>query len=137
MCRQLLFFQKCFNFFSGTALIYADNRAWISCIREPGMQIRMFDFIQIFRYKASVFPFLNIIITLSKFYLSLYNYVVIPRENDHQAITRSLSPSRTVVLKLVGSIEPNRCHASIHRTLDYNQERIQKILEGGCSFELG
>ena len=37
---------------------------------------------------------------------------------------------RTVVLKLVGSIEPNRCHASIHRTLNYNQERIQKILEG-------
>ena len=35
-----------------------------------------------------------------------------------------------VVLKLVGSIEPNRCHASIHRTLNYNQERIQKILEG-------
>ena len=45
--------------------------------------------------------------------------------------------SRAVVLKLVGSIEPNRCHASIHRTLNYNQERIQKILEGGCSFELG
>ena len=43
----------------------------------------------------------------------------------------------SVVLKLVGSIEPNRCHASIHRTLNYNQERIQKILEGGCSFELG
>ena len=38
--------------------------------------------------------------------------------------------TRTVVLKLVGSIEPNRCHASIHRTLNYNQERIQKILEG-------
>ena len=38
--------------------------------------------------------------------------------------------SRPVVLKLVGSIEPNRCHASIHRTLNYNQERIQKILEG-------
>ena len=45
--------------------------------------------------------------------------------------------TRAVVLKLVGSIEPNRCHASIHRTLNYNQERIQKILEGGCSFELG
>ena len=42
-----------------------------------------------------------------------------------------------VVLKLVGSVEPNRCHASIHRTLNYNQERIQKILEGGCSFKLG
>ena len=26
-----------------------------------------------------------------------------------------------VVLKLVGSIEPNRCHASIHQTLNYNQ----------------
>ena len=38
--------------------------------------------------------------------------------------------SKAVVLKLVGSIEPNRCHASIHRTLNYNQERIQKILEG-------
>ena len=37
---------------------------------------------------------------------------------------------RAVVLKLVGSIELNRCHASIHRTLNYNQERIQKILEG-------
>ena len=37
--------------------------------------------------------------------------------------------NRPVVLKLVGSIEPNRCHASIHRTLSYNQERIQKILE--------
>ena len=45
--------------------------------------------------------------------------------------------SKPVVLKLVGSIEPNRCHASIHRTLNYNQERIQKILEGGSSFELG
>ena len=38
--------------------------------------------------------------------------------------------TRLVVLKLGGSIEPNRCHASIHRTLNYNQERIQKILEG-------
>ena len=38
--------------------------------------------------------------------------------------------ARAVVLKLVGNIEPNRCHASIHRTLNYNQERIQKILEG-------
>ena len=37
---------------------------------------------------------------------------------------------RAVVLKLVGSIEPNRCHASVHRTLNYNHERIQKILEG-------
>ena len=44
---------------------------------------------------------------------------------------------KPVVLKLVGSIEPNRCHASIHRTLNSNQERIQKILEGVCSFELG
>ena len=39
-------------------------------------------------------------------------------------------PAKSVVLKLVGSIEPSRCHASIHRTLNYNQERIQKILEG-------
>ena len=37
---------------------------------------------------------------------------------------------KAVVLRLVGSIEPNRCLASIHRTLNYNQERIQKILEG-------
>ena len=47
------------------------------------------------------------------------------------------SGAKPVVLKLVGSIEPNRCHASTHRTLNYNQERIQKILERGCSFELG
>ena len=50
----------------------------------------------------------------------------------YRCIVYRLRYSSSVVLKLVGSIEPNRCHASIHRTLNYNQERIQKILEGNA-----
>ena len=37
---------------------------------------------------------------------------------------------KPVVLKLVGSTEPNRCHASIHRTLNYNQERSRNFMRG-------
>ena len=51
-------------------------------------------------------------------------------KNSHFAKFSKIQKGNAVVLKLVGSIEPNRCHASIHRTLNYNQERIQKILEG-------
>ena len=65
------------------------------------------------------------------------SYAVSVQRLFKQHICVMLPTTRPVVLKLVGSIEPNRCHASIDRTLDYNQERIQKILEGVCSFELG
>ena len=30
---------------------------------------------------------------------------------------------RPVALKLIGSIEPNKCHAGMHRTRSHNQER--------------
>ena len=50
--------------------------------------------------------------------------------------TSFASGSRSVVLKFVGDIEPKKCHAGMHQTLNDNQERIQLILVGGCSFEL-
>ena len=37
---------------------------------------------------------------------------------------------KLVVLKFVGDIELNKCQAGMHRTLSYNQERIQKVLVG-------
>ena len=45
--------------------------------------------------------------------------------------------SLAVILKLVGGIEPNKCHAGMHQTLSYKQKQIRKILMGGRCFELG
>ena len=72
-----------------------------------------------------------ILLALCSFCLLINLFSAVTLFFAHSLVTKS------VVLKLVGSIEPNRCHASIHRTLNHNQEWIQKILEGVCSFELG